>query len=182
MLLRMGSGRRNVLCVEGGGMNRTVAIAFFLGAFFASPAFGADAFVVTMSPGVLVNPGDGYRAVELEREVRAGDQVMANETGQGWIVYCGCDEEIRPNKVYTVENRECKVESTRLNEVNYPHTVLPGGQPEVQEIKRCRGGAIGAVPLYLLGGAGIAVGACAAAGCFDDDGNDGVKKPKPASP
>ena len=163
-------------------MNRTGAIAFFLGTLFASPAFGADAFVVTMSPGVLVNPGDGYRAVELEREVRAGDQVMANETGQGWIVYCGCDEEILPNKVYTVENRECKVESTRLNEVNYPHTVLPGGQPEVQEIKRCRGGAIGAVPLYLLGGAGIAVGVCAAAGCFDDDGKDGVKKPKPASP
>jgi hypothetical protein len=132
-----------------------------------------------MSPGVLVNPGDGYMAVETLREVRAGDQVMANETGQGWIVYCGCDEELRPNKVYTVENRECKAETVRLNELNYPHTVLPGDQPEVQEIKRCRRGA---VPLYLLGGAGIAVGVCAAAGCFDDDGKDGVKKPKPASP
>jgi hypothetical protein len=164
-------------------MNRTVAIAFFLGAFFASPAFGADAFVVTTSPGVLVNPGAGYMPVETRRQVRAGDQVMANETGQGWIVYCGCDEELRPDKVYTVENRECKVESVRLNEVNYPHSVLPGDQFEVQEIKRCRRlGAVGAVSLYLLGGAGIAVGVCAAAGCFDDDGKDGVKKPEPASP
>ena len=107
---------------------------------------------------------------------------MVNETGQGWIVYCGCDEELRPDKVYTVENRECKVESVRLNEVNYPHMVLPGDQPEVQELERCRRGAVRAGALYLLGGAGIAVGVCAAAGCFDDDGNDGVKKPKPASP
>jgi hypothetical protein len=152
-------------------MNRTVAIAFLLGAFFASPAFGADAFVVTMSPGVLVNSGAGYMPVETMRQVRAGDQVMANEAGQGWIVYCGCDEEIRPNKVYTVETRECKVETVRLNGVNWPHTVLPGGRPGVQELKRCRRGA----PLFVFGAAAATI-ACGAAGCFDDD------EPRPTSP
>jgi hypothetical protein len=152
-------------------MIRTGAIAFLVGVVFASPAFGADAFVVTVSPGVLVNSGAGYMPVETMRQVRAGDQVMANEAGQGWIVYCGCDEELRPNKVYTVENRECKVETVRLNGVNWPHTVLPGGRPGVQEIKRCRRGA---VPLYVFGAAAATI-ACGAGGCFDDD--DG-----PASP
>ena len=151
-------------------MIRARAIAFLVGAVFASPAFGADAFVV--GPGVLVNSGAGYMPVETMRQVRAGDQVMANEAGQGWIVYCGCDEKIRPNKVYTVENRECKVETVRLNELNYPHTVLPGGRPEVQEIKRCPRGA---VPLSVFGAAAAAI-VCDASGCFDDE------KARPASP
>ena len=159
-------------------MYRRVAIAFLAGTFLASPAFGADAFVVARSPGVLVNPGDGYMTVKTLREVRAGDQVMANETGQGWIVYCGCDEEIRPNKVYTVEERDCKVESVRLNEPNWPHAVLLGNQREEQELRRCIAGAI---PLYIFGAEAATI-ACGGADCFDDDGKGGVRKAVPISP
>ena len=159
-------------------MYRTVAIAVLAGAFLDSPAFGADAFVVARSPGVLVNPGVGYMAVTTLREVKAGDQVMANETGQGWIVYCGCDEEIRPNKVYTVEERECKVETVRLNEPNWPHAVLSGDQREEQELRRCIAGAI---PLYIFGAEAATI-ACGGADCFDDDGKGGVRKAVPASP
>jgi len=171
-------------------------IVFVAGAFLGSPAFGADAFVVARSPGVFVNPGVGYKAVEILEEVKAGDQVMVNETGQGWIVYCGCDEEIRPDKVYTVEERECKVETVRLNESNWPHTVLPGDQQEPinpsqasQLISRCRGGALlgggGGGGWYLLAIPAVAVGVVAIAG--SDDGGDGkgaalAVKPTPTSP
>ena len=170
-------------------MYRKVAIAFLVGVSLASSAFGGDAFVVARSPGVLVNPGDGYMTVKTLREVRAGDQVMANETGQGWIVYCGCDEEIQPNKVYTVEERECKVETVRLDEPNLPHTVLlPGDQREDQDISRCRGAWFGgggggwyflAIPA-VAAGVGLAIAG-------SDGGGDGkapplAVKPQPTSP
>lgn len=152
---------------------RIVAGLFFAHVLLASPAFGADAFVV--GSGVMVNPGDGYRTVTTRAAVQAGDQVIANETGQGWIVYCGCDVELRPSKVYTVEERNCEVETVSVNRSNWPHVVLPGGEREEQELRRCGGRA----PIYLLGGAAIA---CAAAECFEDDGKGGVRKAVPVSP
>jgi len=174
-------------------MRRSVAyrwavIAFTAGAFLGSPAFGGDAFVVARSPGVLVNPGLGYMPVETMQQVKAGDQVMVNETGQGWIVYCGCDEEIQPNKVYTVEERECKVETVRLDEPNWPHAVLSGDQREEQEISRCRGAWFGGGGggWYLLAIPAVAAGVgLAIAG--SDGGGDGkapplAVKPQPTSP
>jgi hypothetical protein len=156
-------------------MNR-LAAALGLLMVVGSPAFGADAFVVATSSDVSVNSGVGWVAVTPLREVKAGDQVMANETGHGWIIYCGCDEEIRPGKVYTIENRECKVENVlSLNDPNLPHTVLRGDQREVEKLHRCRRAA---PVLYLLGGAGVAVGTCAAVGCFQG----GHEKTKQASP
>jgi hypothetical protein len=146
-------------------MIRTAAIVFFVGTVLGSPAFGADAFVATMSPGVLVNSGAGYMPVETRRQVRAGDQVMASETGLGWIIYCGCDVEVRPGKVHTVESRECKVESVNIRQPGLPHIVVqPDGQREEQEITRCR------IPAaFLLGGAAAAGAYCIATECFDDN-------------
>jgi len=145
-----------------------------------SPAIGKDAFVAVTQASVSVNPGLGYLTVQTLREVKAGDQVMANETGHGWIVYCGCDVEIVPGKFYTVENRECKVESVDVTQSGLPHVVIhPDGQRGQEEIRRCRKGAAG---WWLLGGAGVGVGICAAAGCFNE-GHHGPKHgPKPASP
>ena len=165
---------------------RWAVIAFTAGAFLGSPAFGADAFVVARSLEVLVNPGVGYMPVETMREVKAGDQVMVNETGQGWIVYCGCDEEIRPNKVYTVEERECKVENVRLNEPNLPHTVLlPGDQREDQEISSCGRAAWfggGGGGWYLLAIPAVVAGVGLAIAGSDGKGAGLVAKPTPTSP
>lgn len=150
---------------------------------FGSPAFGADAFVVAMNPGVSVNQGAGYKGVETLREVKAGDQVMVNATGQGWIVYCGCDEELQPDQVYTVEERECKVQTVSLNRSNLPHAVLTGEQREEQELRRC--GAV-AGGWYLLAIPAVAAGVYGLASIGDDDGggNGGALSatPTPASP
>ena len=164
---------------------RWSVIVIVAGSFLGSPAFGADAFVVARSPGVLVNPGAGYMPVETMQQVKAGDQVMVNETGQGWIVYCGCDEEIQPNKVYTVEERECKVETVRLDEPNLPHTVLHGDQREDQEISRCRGAAWfggGGGGWYLLAIPAVVAGVGLAIAGSDGKGAGLVAKPTPTSP
>jgi hypothetical protein len=143
-----------------------------------SPAIGKDAFVAVTQASVSVNAGLGYLTVQTLQAVKAGTQVMANETGHGWIIYCGCDEEILPGKVYTVENRECKVESVNVRQSGLPHVVVsPDGQRGQEEITRCRKGA---AAWWALGGAGVAVGICAAAGCFNNDNNP--KRKKPASP
>jgi hypothetical protein len=155
----------------------TTALGLLIAVVLGSPAFGADAFVAVTSPNVLVNPGPGYVTVNILKEVKAGDQVMANETGHGWIIYCGCDEEVVPGKVYTVENRECKVESVNVRQSGLPHVVVsPDGQRGQEEITRCRKGA---AAWWALGGAGVGVGICAAAGCFNEGGHH---KKKPASP
>jgi hypothetical protein len=79
---------------------------------------------------------------------------MASEVGHGWIIYPDCDVEILPGKVYTVEDRP--------------------GVVEIRDAKEYRPICKRAPPYWLLA-APLAVGICAAAGCFDDD--DG-----PASP
>lgn len=134
-------------------------------ALTASPALACDAYVATTTQAVSYSTGGGFRQAPRLQCVPAGTQVMANETGSGWIIYCGCDVEIKPGKVYTVENRECKVESVDLRREGLPHIVnLPDGERGEQVIRRCR------LPVgYILGGAGVAVGVCALAGCFDDD-------------
>jgi hypothetical protein len=155
----------------------TTALGLLIAVVLGSPAFGADAFVAVTNPNVLVNPGLGYKTVTILQEVKAGDQVMANETGTGWIIYCGCDVEIRPGKVYTVENRECKVESVNVRQSGLPHVVVqPDGQRGEEKITRCRKGA---AAWWVLGGAGAGVAICAVAGCFKSGNN---KRQRPASP
>ena len=147
----------------------------------ASPAAAADAFFVQLDPKVSKSIGRGFSAIPQRRATpaQAGTQVMANETGRGWIIYCGCDVEIRPGKVYTVENRECKVESVDIRREGLPHIVRDeDGQRGEEVVTRC-----GVVPWWAVaGGAGAAVGICAVAGCFDDDDDRRRKKPVRASP
>jgi hypothetical protein len=151
-------------------------LTMLIGLFAVSPALAADAFIATQGQVVSFNTGGGYTRVPLLQPVPAGTQVMANETGSGWIIYCGCDVEIKPGRVYTVENRECKVESVDLRRSGLPHIVkYPDGQRGEQELKRCRVGA-----WWLLAPA-AAVGVCAVAGCFDDDNDKRIRKALPAT-
>jgi hypothetical protein len=145
----------------------------------ASSAFAEDAWVVKSSPGgdVLVNQGAGYTRVGVDRPVRAGDQVIAQGGGEGWLVYCGCDVPLRQGKVYTVEQRECPVESVWLNAAGLPHVTMLKPLEE-EELTRCRAGA---PLLWAAGAAGAAVGICAIAGCFDDDDKK-KKRVKSVSP
>jgi hypothetical protein len=185
--LKRRSGRRSLSVGAadrlGGFMIRFYAtLTILIGLFAVSPALAADAFIATPQ-GVSFNTGGGYTRAPLLQPVPAGTQVMANESGSGWIVYCGCDVEIRPGKIYTVENRECKVESVNIRQSGLPHTVVT--QSGQEELTRCRAGAAWWV---VAGAAGVGVGICAAAGCFDDDDNKkklkptSKKKPKPMSP
>ena len=90
--------------------------------------------------------------------------------------YFGCDVEIKPGRVYTVKDRECKVESVDIRRPRLPHIVnYPDGQRGEEEITRCR-----VAPWWVLGAA-VPIGICAGAGCFD--GNEGRRKQLlPASP
>ena len=165
-------------------MNRLyAALGILIAGLAASPVMAADAFMATASEVVSSSIGGGFTPVPRLKPVQAGTQVMANETGSGWIIYCGCDVEIKPGKVYTVENRECKVESVDIRRSGLPHIVnYPDGQrgeedkakwaQEEEELTKCR-----VAPLAPLAAAGAAVvGICGVAGCFDRD------RRRPASP
>ena len=169
------------LRIGGGGVimrGLHVAFTILIAGLAASPALAADAFIVTTSPVVSFSTGGGFTPVPQLRPVPAGTQAMANETGQGWIIYCGCDVEIKPGRVYTVENRECKVESVDIRREGLPHIVnYPDGQRGEEQVTKCRG--VGA--WWLLAPA-AAVGVCAAAGCFDDDDDPRRRVATPVSP
>jgi hypothetical protein len=173
--LKRRSGRRSLIVGAanrlGGFMIRFYAtLTILIGLFAVSPALAADAFIATPQ-GVSFNTGGGYTRAPLLQPVPAGTQVMANESGSGWIVYCGCDVEIRPGKIYTVENRECKVESVNIRQSGLPHAVVTERGQE--DLTRCR--RAGAA-WWVVGGVGLGVGIWAA---VDDD--DNKKKPKPTS-
>jgi hypothetical protein len=155
-------------------MNRLyAALGILIVGLAASPVMAADAFIATASQVVSSSIGSGFTPVPRLKPVQAGTQVMANETGSGWIIYCGCDVEIKPGKVYTVENRECKVESVDIRRSGLPHIVnYPDGQRGEEELTKCRAGAA----WWVLGGAGAAVAICAVAGCFDGDNDRNRKK------
>jgi hypothetical protein len=153
------------------------ALALLLAVFVCTPASAADAWGVQVTPSTLVNQGTGWKRFSPLRQLRAGDQVIAQgEDSSGWIIYCGCDEYLEPGRVHTVKNRKCKVESVDIRRSGLPHIVTyPDGERGEEELTRCK------VPAWwLLAGAGGAVGVCALAGCFDDD--DGPKKPRAMSP
>jgi hypothetical protein len=133
----------------------------------SAPAVGADlfdAFIAPTSETVSSSIGQGFTRVPGLKPAQAGTQVMASESGSGWIIYCGCDVEIKPGRVYTVEDRPCKVESVDSRQSRLPHIVNDTGGRGEQRLRRCRRAL-----WWALGGAGAAVGACAAGGCFDDD-------------
>lgn len=146
-------------------MNRWVVLLGLIMVVTSSPVWAAeDAWLGRTSKDLMVKSvtGGGFVKSSILRKLRAGDQVMANETGSGWIVYCGCDVEVEPGRVYSVENRECKVESVNIRREGWPHRVLyPDGQRGEEVLTKCRLAAWWLLP--------AAVGVCAAAGCFDDD-------------
>ncbi len=97
-------------------MYRLAAIAFVAGILLGTPAL-ADALVEVQRDRVLVNQGKGYRQVAGITEVKPGDLVMATETpgqsGHGYIIYPGCDVEITPGKVFTVEDRPGEIDDPK---------------------------------------------------------------------
>ena len=113
----------------------------------------ADAFVLVKSDEVLVNHGTGFLQVTGVTEVKPGDLVMAWEdgvvSGHGYILYPDCDEEVRPGRVHTVEDR-------------------PGEVGDLKELRTiCREAA---VPLWVWGGVAVgAVAVCVGVSCFGDD-------------
>ena len=114
-----------------------VALTILMAGSAASQALAADAFLVTIEPQISFSTGAGFTPVPQLRSVPAGTQVMANETGRGWIIYCGCDVEIKTGKVYTVENRECKVESVNVREEGLPHIVNhPDGKRGEEKVEK----------------------------------------------
>ena len=130
-------------------MYRLAAIAFFAGILLGTPAL-ADALVEVQRDRVLVNQGKGYRQVAGITEVKPGDLVMATETpgqsGHGYIIYPECDEEIRPGKVYTVEDRP--------GEIDDPKEFRPLCKKVVAPFW------LGAIPLIAY---------CISSECFDGD-------------
>ena len=163
-------------------MNRFgIAYGLLVMMLAGSPALGAeDAFVAEQTTKVTINAGGGWATVSIVEKAKAGSQVMANQTGKGLIIYCGCDVAVASPNVVAVENRDCKVESVDLRLPGLPHVVVtPDGQRRTEEVTAC-GAAVGGGAWWIVGGSAVAVGACAAAGCFDS--NDDKSSGKPASP
>jgi hypothetical protein len=134
-----------------------VAIA---GLFLASPAM-AGVTLQPINPKVAVNHGQGYKQVATATEVSIGDKVMVGAGGHGKLVYPnGCTIDVYQGRVMAVPEKCYK-------------PMRAGLEAPVEEARP---------PYWLYGGiaAGIAVGICAASGCFDDD--DRPPPPPPRSP
>jgi hypothetical protein len=137
---------------------RLAAIAFCIAAMLGSPVWAAP-LVEVQKPSVLVNCGNGYRAVGTYTPVQPGCMVMASEEdGHGYILYSDCDQEVVPGRVYTVKDD-------------------PGPTDEKAFRPTCKVAAAGWWP-YGLYAAGAVVAICAAADCFKDEDH----RRKPASP
>jgi hypothetical protein len=139
-------------------MHRLAAIGFAIGVLASWSAWGAAYLRVEKGP-VYFNEGKGFHQVADTIEVSPGYKVMAGDGGHGWIAYPDCIAEVLPGEVITVEDHPGTTVDSK--------TVLPACKRKV--------------PLYLIaaGAAVIAVGVCAAAGCFDDPGNGRKPPPKP---
>jgi hypothetical protein len=125
-----------------------------------SPAWATTVKVI--KGGVSINQSDGFRRVVGSTQVYPGNRVMADKDGQAKIVYAdGCAIDVYPGAVVTVPQK-CY------------QPMRAGLESKLEPVVEER-------PPYLLYGAiaaGVGVGICAAAGCFDDD--DG--RPGPSSP
>jgi hypothetical protein len=149
-------------------MLRLTATALVVVMAMTSAAWAGATVVVVKSP-VMVSHGEGYSEVTTSIAAARGDQVMAGPQGQARIVYPdGCTVQVGPGGVASVG--ECKQPMTAGLDSNIcdPSTddkCLAAPPPAPR-------------PPYLLYGgiaAGIAVGICAAQGCFDD--NDHPRSP-----
>lgn len=141
-------------------MHRLGALLGIIGVLLNSPV-SAKALVQAQQPQIYLNRGQGYHPVVATTEAVPGDLVMANETGHGLIIYPDCEVEVLPGRVYTV----------------YDH---PGEVADTKEFRpKCRR----PIPYLLIGAAaaGLAVGICAAAGCFEEEHHH-KKKVEAASP
>jgi hypothetical protein len=126
------------------------------------PAVAAT--VEVLQGQVSVNQGHGYKHIAAASAVSTGDQVMAAPGGRGRIVYAdGCALDVSPGAVVTVPEK-----------CYQPMTA--GLEAPVEEV-RPRGAWIP----YVGAAAIIGVGACAVAGCFDDD-DPGGRPPSGRSP
>ena len=137
-------------------MHRLAAIGFAIGILASWPAWGITYLRVEKGP-LLVNDGKGFHQVTDTIEVSPGYKVMAGDGGHGWIEYPDCTAEVSSGEVITVEDHPGAAVDAK--------TILPA----------CKRG----LPPYLLaaGAAGLAVGICAASGCFHED-----HEPAPRSP
>ena len=129
-------------------MHRLASIGFAIGVLASWPAWGTAYLRVEKGP-VFFNDGKGFHQVTETIEVSPGYKVMAGDGGHGWIEYPDCTAEVVAGEVITVEDHPGTVVDAK--------TILPA----------CKRG----IPPYLLaaGAAGIAVGICAAAECFDGE-------------
>jgi hypothetical protein len=137
-------------------MHRLGVLLGIIGVLLNSPA-SAKALVRVNQPQIYLNrDGQGYRPVVRDTEAVPGDLVMANDTGHGLIVYPDCEVEVLPGRVYTVYNH-------------------PGEVADTKEFRpKCRR----PIPYLLIGAAaaGLAVGICAAADCFEEEQHKKHKK------
>jgi hypothetical protein len=138
-----------------------IAIGVTVGTFMCLPATAAT--VEVLQGQVSVNQGQGYKQVAGPSAVSTGDQVMAAPGSRGRIVYAnGCALDVSPGAVLTVP-KQC-----------YQPMRAGLETPPVEEAR---------IPWIPIVGAAavIGVGACAVAGCFDDD-DPGRRRPPGRSP
>jgi hypothetical protein len=144
---------RNPFDCWGVGMRRLVSIVwgFGIGTLVCLPAMAA-ATVKVVQGQVSVNQGQGYKQVATATAVSTGDRVMAAPGSRGKLVYAdGCTLDVHPGAVVTVPEKCYQPMTAGLEQV--PVEARPWGAW---------------IP-YVGAAAVIGVGACAVAGCFDDD-------------
>ena len=153
----------NPLGLWGGGMRRVLlmTLGFSIGTVVCLPAMAA-ATVQIVQGKVSVNQGQGYKQIAAASAVSTGDKVMAAPGGRGRIVYAdGCAVDVYPGAVVTVPEKCYQPMRAGLEEA-------PVAAP------------IPWVPL-VAGAAIIAVGACAASGCFNEQEKEHITS-HPRSP
>jgi hypothetical protein len=130
-----------------------IALGFSAGVFISFPALAA-ATVEVVKGQVSVNQGQGYKQVAAGSAVSTGDRVMAAPGGRGRIVYAnGCAVDVHPGAVVTVPEK-CY------------EPMRAGLEAPVAEAAHPYYGAW--IP-YVGAAAVVGVGACAVAGCFNDN-------------
>ena len=148
-------------------MNRTLIICM-AGLLAGTPAWAGATVEAVKSP-VSINNGQGYQTVTKKASAANGDQVMAGAGGHARIIYSdGCVTDVYPGGVASV-GKCYKPMTAGLEPVDEKALVPPAA----------------GIPWWLVGGtaAFLAVGICAASGCFDDDDHPRRKPPEePKSP
>ena len=150
--------------------------AIILGLMLCSPALAITVEVV--KGDVSVKQGEGFRKIAGSTAVYPGDKVMTAPGGQAKIVYPdGCVVQVGSGGLATVG--KCMEPMTAG--LDTPEPCDPNDPKAICAVARPHAGYL----LYGALAAGIGVGICAAAGCFDDDDDhhrNNNDKPRPRSP